>query len=195
MSNSRPTSWKRITREERYFTSLLFHDLRKNSAPFIKLLPDEMKILAGTKAKEVGFEVCFFRDAYHYCLIDSHENRVKQTFDLVLFLHSNHMVIIEAKAQQGFKMDQIRMLLEAKDKIVKSGFEPATEVSLVALYSSRYSPREQTLNDFAARITWQQIAEKYSKSKNRKDYERADCIYADRRDCRDSPLEGIQYEP
>ncbi|MFV2044048.1 MAG: hypothetical protein ACC700_12540 [Anaerolineales bacterium] len=183
MSHEKSTSWKKITREERYFTSLLFQDLQKNSAPLIRLLPDEMEIPAGTKAKEVGYEVCFFRDAYHNCLIDRHEQLEKQTFDLVLFLHSNHMVIIEAKAQQGFKMDQIRNLLEAKDKIVKSRFKPDTLVSLVALYSSRYSPRKETLKDFDACITWQQIAEKYPKSKNREDYERADTIYADRRDC------------
>ncbi len=142
-----------------------------------------MEIPAGTKAKEVGYEVCFFRDAYHNCLIDSREDLEKQTFDLVLFLSPNRMVIIEAKAQQGFKMNQIRMLLHSKEKIVKSGFKPATEVSLVALYSSRYSPRKETLKGFDAQITWQQIADKYPKSKNRKDYERADCIYADRRDC------------
>ncbi len=183
MSSEKLASWKGITREERYFTSLLFHDLRECSDPLIELLREEKALRAGAVVKEVGFEVCFFRDAYHYCLIDSHENRVKQTFDLVLFLNSNHMVIIEAKAQQGFKMDQIRMLLEAKENIVKTGFKPATEVSLVALYSSRYSPREETLKGFDAYITWQQIAGIYSTSKNRKDYERADCIYADRRDC------------
>ena len=183
MSHEKSASWKRITREERYFTSLLFHDLKKSSFPLIKLLREDIEIPAGTKAKEVGFEVCFFRDAYRMDLIKQHRRFEKQTFDLVLFLSSNHMVIIEAKAQQGFKMDQIRMLLDAKQKIVKSGFKPATEVSLVALYSSYYSPRKETLEDFDARITWQQIAGIYPKSKHRKGYERADCIYADRRDC------------
>lgn len=180
MSNKNPTSWKQITREERYFTSLLFHDLMKNSASLIKLFPSEMGIPAGTIAKEVGYEVCFFRDAYRKDLIERQKRLESQKFDLVLFLNSDHMVIIEAKAQQGFKMDQIRNLLEAKDKIINSGFKPATMVSLVALYSSRYSPRNKTLDDFDACITWKQIAEKYPKSKYREDYERADNIYADR---------------
>ncbi len=181
MSHEKPTSWNRITREERYFTSLLYHELRQDSAPLLKALGKQMDFPAGTVVKEAGFEVCFFRDAYHSCLIDRYEHLEKQTFDLVLFLSSNHMMIIEAKAQQGFKLDQIRMLLDAKDKIAKSGFRPATEVSLVALYSSRYSPREHTLENFAARITWQQIADIYSESECREDFERADSIYADRR--------------
>ena len=183
MSNNNPTSWKQITREERYFTSLLFHDLMKNSASLIKLFPSEMGIPAGTIAKEVGYEVCFFRDAFRKDLIKRQKRFEGQKFDLVLFLSSDHMVIIEAKAQQGFDSDQIQNLLEAKDKIAESGFKPATEVSLVALYSSNYSPREQTLKDFDARITWQQVAGVYSDSEYKKDYERADCIYADRRDC------------
>lgn len=183
MSHEKPTSWKRITREERYFTSLLFHELSQDSAPLLKALSKQLGLPAGTVIKEAGFEVCFFRDAYHNCLIDRHEHLEKQTFDLVLFLSLNHMVIIEAKAQQGFKLDQIRMLREAKGKIAESGFRPATEVSLVALYSSRYSPREQTLEGFAARITWQQIADIYSESECREDFERADSIYADRRNC------------
>lgn len=103
MTDRNPKSWKTITREERYFTSLLFQDLRECPGPFMNLLHKQIKMPAGTKVKEVGFEVCFFRDAFHSGHIERHKDLEKQTFDLVLFLDSNQMVIVEAKAQQGFK--------------------------------------------------------------------------------------------
>lgn len=185
MSAVNPRQWRTITREERYFTSLLFHELCKDAGPLIKILRADLELPTDVEVLDEGFEVSFFRDAYRPDLIEQLKLRKlkpselkllqHQTYDLVLFLSSKEMVIIEAKAQQSFNSRQLRTLAEAKNQIEKSGFESAKRVYLVALYSSLYSPRPETLRAFDAHITWKQIAERYGKF--REDFERADCIY------------------
>lgn len=63
MTENRRRTWGEITREERYFTSFLFHDIRRNPAPFLQLLrAKRMPCSDDVTVVDVGYEVCFFRD-------------------------------------------------------------------------------------------------------------------------------------
>ena len=78
--------WSEITREERFFTSVLFHDMLLDSKPFMDLLTSKWEFPPNISIIDIGFEVCFFRDAFHAepKLINKRYPKLeKQTFDLV----------------------------------------------------------------------------------------------------------------
>jgi hypothetical protein len=173
MSKSKP--WYEITREERYFTAVLFHDLRTAPNPFWNLLRTNSISIAPSEVVDVAFEACFFRDAGLQKLVAKQNVREKQTFDFVLFLSTDEIVIIEAKAQQGFATDQIKNLTKAKNRI---GDEKIFKtVYLAALFSSHYSPRESTIKKFDMSTTWNKLAQIPEYARNAKFYNRADSIY------------------
>ena len=74
-------SWLKITREERYFCSFLFHDIRnhdlgKIDSPFLQVIisgadknSSLTRYLINTSILDVGYEVCLFRDAHKHGLI------------------------------------------------------------------------------------------------------------------------------
>ena len=171
-------SWAEISREERFFTSFLFHDISADAAPMLRLLSGSLGIPARTTISDVGFEVCFFRDAAYARLIERHRSLEKQTFDLVITLSSGLIAIIEAKAQQGFHLAQISKLKEARNMIVASDRWPANEVELCALTSSLYTPGPKVRAAFTGMFTWLDIARAYPR--NSKHYERGDGLYRDR---------------
>ena len=82
-------TWSEITREERFFTSVLFHDLLKDSSSLWNNLKDKLEIEEKASVEDVGYEVCFFRDAAHAGLIKKQPHFQKLTFDLVLFLSND----------------------------------------------------------------------------------------------------------
>jgi len=170
--------WADITREERFFTSLLFHDIRANPAPMLSLLKDSLRLPARTTISDVGFEVCFFRDAAFARLIERHLSLEKQTFDLVITFSSRRIAIIEAKAQQGFHLAQISKLHQARDIMVASALWPAKEVDICALTSSLYTPSNKVRSAFDSICTWRDIATIYPR--NSKHYEWANELYRDR---------------
>ena len=175
MSEMKP--WKEITREERYFCSFLFHDIRANPAPFMALLTKSgLEVPQGTTINDVGYEVCFFRDAakIDVDLIESHSNLEKQTFDFVLWLSDESMVIIEAKAQQGFGMKQLKKLSDSKSLIVNSKY-PISRINLIGLASSNYSPQDGVNNILAPILTWKEVMNIYPS--NARIYERANGVY------------------
>ena len=173
--------WSEITREERYFTSVLHHEMLCNLTPFSEMLCDRLKVGPGVKISEVGFEVCFFRDGARdeFSIIERQsENRKeleKQTFDFMVFLSDGSAAIIEAKAQQGFDSEQIDALINSKNIIENSIKKPIAKVYLVALYSSKYEPKSTTREKFSAEITWAELKDKYPSSKDI--FERANSIY------------------
>ena len=168
--------WYEITREERYFTAVLFHDLRTAPNPFWNLLRTNSISIASSEVVDVAFEVCFFRDAYLQKLVARKKDLEKQTFDFVLFLSTDEIVIIEAKAHQGFAKDQIDNLKKAKELIDHEKI--FRTVYLAALFSSLYSPRESTLKVFDNMYTtWKKLAQIPEYARNAKFYERADSIY------------------
>lgn len=172
--------WAEVTREERYFTSILFHDVQQNPTPLLNLLQNQLQRLSDVLILDVGYEVCFFRDAFHADpkLIKERQQALeKQTFDLVLWLSDQSLVIIEAKAQQGFHTKQLDMLAKSRRIMLElsSPDYPITEILLVGLCSSKYNLKESTKSQFDAIIRWGEIARSYPG--NAKVYNRADDIY------------------
>jgi hypothetical protein len=178
MKNPLPKKWEEISREERFFTSMLFHDMRADSSPILGFLTGKLNLASATKIRDLGFEVCFFRDAGFAGLIERDLQSEKQTFDLLLTLSDQRMVIIEAKAQQAFDTQQLENLARAKSLIQASKLWPLKLISLVALHSSRYSPGPRTITWFDAALTWEEVADLYPA--NRAIYRHANSIYADR---------------
>lgn len=175
--------WSEVTREERFFTSILFHDIILDSKPFIALLASKWELTPNVSILDVGYEVCFFRDAFHAepKLINKRYHELeKQTFDLVLWLSDQSIIIIEAKAQQGFRTDQMIMLNQSKEimQSLSSHEYPMYNILLVGLCSSKYGLKESTKKYFKAIIRWKEVVRCYPKHES--DYYRADDIYRDK---------------
>ena len=130
----------------------------------------------------MGYEVCFFRDAFHTkpALIKERQQSLeKQTFDLALWLSGQSLVIIEAKAQQGFHMDQIKALQQSRTIInrIATTTYPISKIHLVGLCSSKYNLKKTTEKEFDSIIRWMEIVNLYPSHKE--EYSRADRIYHD----------------
>ena len=173
--------WETVTREERYFTCVLFHDMVQNIEPLRLLLLDRLRLPLSAAVSDIGYEVCFFRDAYRSApklIRDRKPKLEKQTFDLVLWLSDQSMIIIEAKAQQGFHIDQLRMLWESEKLIRNLSTMPIPKIFLVGLCSSRYALKEKTFRQLDAVIRWGDIARIYPARDAHTDvYMRADSLY------------------
>lgn len=83
----------------------------------------------------------------------------KRTFDLCLFLEEE-IIIIEAKAQQGFKIDQLSSFDE-DHFLLKKLLKNKINVKVIGLHSSHYSLSADTITYFDAVITWNEIYEEY----------------------------------
>lgn len=174
-------SWKTITREERYFTAMLFSELSKNLNPFLKLLanngigvdPDD------DKNYEPAYEVCFYRDILkHYHSPIKGNFSPKRTFDLVLF-SNDQIIIIEAKANQSFTTEQLESFKKDREdlKILFGNINhDCPNILIIALYSSNYRPSKNTKKYFDTFITWDQLSKIYLDS--RKIFNRANEIYS-----------------
>jgi hypothetical protein len=174
--------WDKVTREERFFTCILFHDILQDTDSLRILLRTKLNFPLNTKIIDIGYEVCFFRDSYHakLRLIKERQKTLeKQTFDLMLWLSDHSIIIIEAKAQQGFQNKQLQMLQRSMKLIPDLSVPgyPIKKVFLVGLCSSLYKIRESTIKQFNSIIQWKDIARLYPDY--RSIYERADSLYGD----------------
>jgi len=169
--------WSDLTREERYFTCILFTDLMNDSSPLWKLLGHQLGYGNGVQVIDQGYEVCLFRDAARpeFGLVERHRELEKLTFDLLLTLSNNAIVVIEAKAHQGFNNIQIDTLHRSREILRMSKSWPSKELRIVGLCSSRYSLKARTRRQFDALVTWQGLAEVYARS--RAVYLKANSIY------------------
>jgi len=172
--------WSDVTREERYFTGFLFHDVLQDWKPLWNLLQRKLEFPSHVQISDVGYEVCFFRDAFHAdpkLIKERHQALEKQTFDLVLWLSDQSLIIIEAKAQQGFHTKQLDMLAKSR-RIMRSLSSPdcpMTQIYLIGLCSSLYEIKKATSDQFNEIIHWKEIAKSYPA--NATVYNRADNIY------------------
>jgi hypothetical protein len=179
MASTRLPKWSALTREERFFTCILFGDLACDPRPLWGLLRNQIGYSRSVRVIDQGYEVCLFRDAARpkYGLVRRHEELEKVTFDLILTLSNRAMVIIEAKAHQSYSRAQIEVLHRCQKILQNTRTWPAKPVHIAALCSSRYQISDRTRGDFDALITWGQLAESYSD--NRSHYLHADSIYGD----------------
>lgn len=168
-------SWIEITREERYFCFELFDAIRDNSKPFLELIGRKE-----LNEVEVAVEVCFYRDLLYLHGKSTKELDLspKRTFDLVIF-SENELIIFEAKVSEGFKTKQLddfkkdKASLKKIFKFLKIEKEP--KISIIAIYSSHYSPSDKTKLVFNSQIKWNQISNAYPEKKFF--FDRANSLY------------------
>ena len=116
-------NWIEISREERLFCAHLYFDITKDTKRFIAFLNTKNNLIKNDIDVdwEIGFEVCFYSDWLKYkneSIRDKPDYPQKRTFDLCLF-SEDKIIIIEAKAQQGFQTKQNDSFKEDKFKIQK----------------------------------------------------------------------------
>lgn len=193
-------TWAEVTRDERFFCQHLFGLVRQDVPGFVQKLNELAALnLPVDEDWEIGFEVCFYRDHRFMCDRDGFEwhqdesmYSPKRTFDLCLFSH-DHIVIIEAKAAQGFDLQQMgefkkdRQWVKEAVAVVKrdDGTVHDVSVHVVALASQKYIQdldwerlnRDATFS--GKPLSWEALAKHYRR--NRKDWDpvllRADAIY------------------
>lgn len=159
-------NWTDITRDERFFCAHLYRKIQDHEEGipgFVALINRICNLqLPLSDNWELGYEVCFYRDlAYRFP--DRYARlSPKRTFDLCLF-SDTCLVIIEAKAFQGFDLSQAKDFDDDRKKIKELGLP--VEVYLIALASSRYNfTRSRTSEFFDGKgrsLTWKALAEKY----------------------------------
>ncbi|SMP80749.1 hypothetical protein [Noviherbaspirillum suwonense] len=136
--------WDSITREERHFTAILFAELRRDARPLWNILRGKFGLDESVTVVDVGFEVCMFRDLIHAGLIERSTDvmrRRKQTFDFVLTLSNQSLVLIEAKAHECFGLDQLDRMEKAKGILLNRPELGIHNVYLAGLCSSDYNPQ------------------------------------------------------
>ncbi|MCV2419259.1 hypothetical protein LNV47_01480 [Paucibacter sp. DJ4R-1] len=172
-------TWAEVTRDERFFCQHLYNLIRQHgAASFVARLNELTGLnLPIDTPWEAGFEVCFYRDHWHLHERTHDLHSPKRTFDLCLFSHQ-HIVIIEAKAQQGFDQDPGQLESFRQDRIQVKALCEVDDVRVVALASSAYlnEPRSaQVDGTFDGRpMSWKDMAALYG---NDPVLQRADEIY------------------
>jgi len=147
----------------------------------MKIFIDKLELSNNLKIIDYSFEVCLFRDFFKAGIFTrvNEEDRKrfeKQTFDNVFILSDGSIILIEAKANQKFSPAQITQMKEAS-VIIEDKSERCDKVYLVGLHSSKYHPKESTIKDFDATITWEELAVAVPSFKTI--FNRANTIYND----------------
>ena len=172
-------TWKDITREERFFCSHLYHSIINREKEFIEWLNKIPTLQLNPNSNwEIGYEVCFYRDLIKHwkdqgkTIPNEKQYSPKRTFDLCLF-SNDHVVIIEAKAQQGFHGNQLKKFEKDRADIKKLLEKENLIVSVVLLHSSEYKPRDKRIKN-SPRFTWKNIYNSFEKNDL---FEKADGLY------------------
>ena len=183
--------WADVTREERFFCQHLFALCLKHGVERVLSCIYKNDYGSGSSRNvewEPAFEVCFYRDLLH--LRNMRDARyspetncprkprfsLKRTFDFVFFSETA-IVILEAKAQQGFDGKQLEGL-KCDRKLVKD-LTKVENVWVYGLASSQYKPRTSTIEWFdAPLLTWSCLANAYDGDEI---LERADALYNDKK--------------
>jgi hypothetical protein len=135
--------WDIITREERHLTAILSAELRRDARPLWNMLRGEFGLDESVTVVDVGFELCMFRDLIHAGHIEKNTDVMrlrKQTFDLVLTLSNQSLVLIEAKAHECFGGKQLDLMRTAQGILLNSPKLAIHNVYFAGLCSSKYDP-------------------------------------------------------
>lgn len=183
--NDENKKWQDITREERFFCSELYHDIKNDIKGFVKFLNKNCDVNLDENAYwEIGYEVCFYRDfikakGSSIKKFNQDNNNLdpkfqqyppKRTFDLCLF-SNKQIVIIEAKADQKFNDTQLNYLKDDVDIFMKrilKEFGSNIEFDSILLSSSGDEKEIPGFKD--KRIYWNQLQKIYQN----KIYDRAE---------------------
>lgn len=153
--------WAAITREERFFCQVLYQRILEESPQrFVEYLVSEFGLDLSPEGEwEVGYEVCFYRDLRYLRRQPKGEYSDKRTFDLCLF-GKDSIVIIEAKAAEGFSREQNASFVQDLDHVTQMA--GVQNVILVGLCSSRYKVETDLAETFEGRILrWDALAARY----------------------------------
>ena len=125
--------------------------------------------------------MCFFRDLWQLGGGKGQPHSPKRTFDLCLF-SERQIIIIEAKAQQGFDKDQSQLKAFAEDKLKVAELTGVDSVLLVGLASSQHISSSSTRNVaqyFDGRLmSWKEMADHYLDEPETTSLIRADAIHS-----------------
>lgn len=196
-------SWAAVTREERFFCARLYELIRDDVPGFVAYLAnnelcdvDLKQALLEPSAREIGYEVCFYRDLYKLKpneVLDRFQydedkapgessrdamvrlGLLKRTFDLCLFAE-NSIVIFEAKAQQGFSTNQMDLFQKDRRRVASLTGLNLSHVFLVTIASNTYTPHRTTTDRIAANmwLTWHELARHFNEDAILK---RADAVH------------------
>lgn len=203
-NKNKDIKWDNITRDERFFCFELYQSLKDDQKGLLTLIKEginmekykegritnqnRLDFLEGIESKtfDIGVEVCFYRDLLKWNGKGIKKTNLpqKRTFDLALF-SEDAIIIIEAKAQQGFDTKQLDSFNKDREDIKYLftkffGRKTAPKVFIVGLHSSRYTPSSITKPYFDSSIQWDKIAEKYPDSKDL--FNRANEIYPNKKE-------------
>lgn len=168
-------AWSEISREERFFCQALFQHIKGNENRFIGFLNHKTELgLSEEVYWEVGYEVCFYRDAglsiSRDKTFDSEIYSKKRTFDLCLFSELT-IIVIEAKVQQLFKLEQITQISQDKELIPQFLNQDNLVVKAIALASDIYYDNHKP---FDAKISWVDVFSGFHQDRV---FSRANAIY------------------
>lgn len=173
--------WSNITREERQFCADLYNEISTDPLKFVEILNScelnriSMPALAPDQFVDVGYEVAFYRDVSRVrSEIDDEEASSHRKFDLALFF-KEQLIVIEAKAQQGYKAEDVEKI--GIDKRILDGLLKGIDTYFVGICSDRYwnsNRRKREIDDCLNLVlTWKCLDQYYPK----KNFERANSIY------------------
>ena len=151
-------SWAQVTREERVFCQHLYvRVLERGVHAFVEYLNAWAGLGADTSAVwELAYEVCFYRDLWHHRNRNGDLFSRKRTFDLCL-LSDEHIIVIEAKAQQSFDEEQVGVFVRDREQVKRE--TGVTHVSLVGLASSQCTVPDAIQKSFDGPIvTWKDLS-------------------------------------
>lgn len=166
--------WADVTRDERYFCQHLFNlavcDGANKVLSCIKDREGNERQLDGEW--EPAFEVCFYRDLWHVQGRKDQPHSLWRTFDLAFF-SENAILILEAKVQQEFDLDQLESF--TLDCARVQDVTNVRDVWIYGLASSEYEAPPKITEVFdGPLLTWRGLAEIYG---NDKILTRADEVY------------------
>lgn len=160
--------WSELSRDERYYCAHLFQLMKNNQEQTKTWIRDNLYTdMNLNKSWEMGYEVCFYRDYFHWFKkgesIKASIYPEKRTFDLALF-SDDEIIIIEAKAHEIFKQKQINDIKKDR-KYISDLFNKKIDVHCYALAASKYFDYSKKFNDnwhnkdvFDDFFTWGQMA-------------------------------------
>lgn len=154
--------WWQVTRDERFFCAHLYRKILEAENGVAKFVEHINATCGSTLPQdanwELGYEVCFYRDLWWHYEKSFDRYSPKRTFDLCLF--SNEMiVVIEAKAFEGFNEPQLESFENDLDEIKKIPRFEKVEVVMLGLSSSRV---KLTPAVFKGKIlSWKGLSESY----------------------------------